>query len=132
MAENKYYDQFLLNPLHYQKKKGSKHEFGIEYEPVIPKDGEIRLLGNRHRQCKYFSIGLEMCHAEMVTKKSDTFLPCKDVTDAMYRCYTEDKYGDSIRDAPKQAKPYEKKFYDCLFKPSSGVDMCMNHFSDMI
>ena len=52
--------------------------------------------------------------------------------DAMYRCYTEDKYGASIWDAPEEAKPYEKNFYDCLFRPSSGVDMCMNHFSDMI
>jgi hypothetical protein len=52
-----YFDKFNRNPLHWKKKKGSKHEFGIEYEAVIPKDGEVRLLGNRHRQCEYYRIG---------------------------------------------------------------------------
>ena len=50
----------------------------------------------------------------------------------MWRCYTEEKYGQSIRDAPDYAKQYEKNFYDCLFREGSGMDLCMNHFSDMI
>ena len=52
-----FYDKFNRNPLHWKKKKGSKHEFGVEYEAIIPKAGEIRLLGNRHNQCKYYRIG---------------------------------------------------------------------------
>ena len=52
-----YFDSFTRNPLHWRKKKGSSHEFGMEYEAIIPKEGEVRLLGNRQRQCKYYSIG---------------------------------------------------------------------------
>ena len=138
MAENSgpkpanFYDSFNRNPLHFKKKKDSKHEFGIEYEDIIPKEGEIRLIGNRVRQCEYYRIGVESCHQEMVLNNSDTFLPCKEPIDALWRCYTEDKYGKSIRDAPAEAKPYEKNFYDCLFKPASGTDLCMHHFQDMI
>ena len=52
-----YYDKFFENPLHFKKKKGSKHEFGVELESITPSDGEIRLLGNRHKQCNYYAIG---------------------------------------------------------------------------
>ena len=38
------------HPLHFKKNKNAKHEFGTEYESVIPSEGEIRLLGNRHKQ----------------------------------------------------------------------------------
>ena len=68
----------------------------------------------------------------MLRENSQTFLPCKSTIDGMWRCYTEGKYGDSIRDAPPESKPYEKNFYDCLFKGGSGMDLCMGHFSDMI
>ena len=50
----------------------------------------------------------------------------------MYRCYTENKYGDSLRDAPPKAKVYEKNFYDCLFRPGAGLDICMSHFTDVV
>ncbi len=127
-----FYDKFNRNPLHFKKKKGAKHEFGLEYENITPSEGEIRLLGNRAGQCQYYKIGVEFCHQEMIKNNSETFLPCKEPIDAMWRCYTEDKYGASIRDAPEEAKPYEKNFYDCLFKPASGTDMCMEDFHDMI
>ncbi len=39
----------FFDPINFKKKKSSNHEFGIEVEQIIPKDGEIRLLGNRHR-----------------------------------------------------------------------------------
>ena len=52
-----YFDTFNRNPLHWRKKKGSKHEFGTEYEAILPSEGEIRLLGNRQRYCKNDSIG---------------------------------------------------------------------------
>ena len=50
----------------------------------------------------------------------------------MWRCYTEDKYGDSIRDAPEYTKRYEQEFYSCLFRDASGLDVCMKPFSKMI
>ena len=40
----------------------------------------------------------------MLKDKSDNFLACKEPIDGMWRCYTEGKYGNSIRDAPKYAK----------------------------
>ena len=50
----------------------------------------------------------------------------------MWRCYTEEKYGLSIREAPEEAKPYEAKFYNCLFREGSGMDLCHSHFNDMV
>jgi hypothetical protein len=46
-----------IDPINYRIKKDSKHEFGTEYEKIIPSEGEVRLLGNRHRDCRYFSLG---------------------------------------------------------------------------
>ena len=68
----------------------------------------------------------------MLKDNADNFLACKEPIDGMWRCYTEGKYGDSIRDAPKYTKKYEKMFYDCMFREATGLDLCMNHFSDMI
>ena len=73
-----------------------------------------------------------MCQATMIKEGADNFLACKEPIDGMWRCYTEGKYGNSIRDAPEYTKAYEKKFYDCLFKEGSGLDLCMNNFSDMV
>lgn len=56
--EKKFYDvEGLLDPINYKVKQNSKHEFGIEYEKVLPKEGEVRLLGNRHIDCRYYSLG---------------------------------------------------------------------------
>ena len=68
----------------------------------------------------------------MLKDRADNFLACKEPIDGMWRCYTEGKYGQSIRDAPEYTKPYEKKFYDCMFREATGLDLCMNHFSDMV
>ena len=80
-----YNDNFNLNPLHFRKKRDSKHEFGIEYESVIPSEGEIRLLGNRTKQCEYYRVGVELCHQQMLKEESQTFLPCKKPIDGMWR-----------------------------------------------
>ena len=77
-------------------------------------------------------IGVDVCHAEMIKQGSDNFLACKEPLDGMWRCYTEGKYGQSIRDAPDYTKQSEKKFYDCLFREATGLDVCMGHFSDMV
>ena len=47
----------FANPLHYRKKKGGNHRVGTELEGIVPSEGEVRLLGNRNRQCNYYTIG---------------------------------------------------------------------------
>ena len=89
-------------------------------------------MGNRHRDCKYYAIGVDVCHTQMLKEGSTNFLACKKPIDAMWRCYTEEKYGTSIRDAPDYTKQYELKFYDCLFRDASGLDLCMGNFSNMV
>ena len=127
-----FYDKMLQDPITWKKKKGAQHEFGIDVEKIVPEAAEIRLLGNRHRDCKYYAIGVDVCHTAMLQAGSDNFLACKKPIDGMWRCYTEDKYGQSIRDAPDYTKPYEAKFYDCLFRDASGMDICMGQFGNMI
>ena len=77
-------------------------------------------------------LGVEVCHTQMIKEKSDNFLACKEPIDGMWRCYTEGKYGQSIRDAPAFTKKYERNFYDCMFREGTGLDLCMNNFSDMV
>ena len=127
-----FYDKQLQDPINWKKKRTGKHEFGIDVEKITPEAAEIRLLGNRHRDCKYYAIGVDVCHMTMLKAGSDNFLACKKPIDGMWRCYTEDKYGASIRDAPAYAKPYEAKFYDCMFRDASGIDLCMGQFANMI
>ena len=127
-----FYDKMVQDPVNWKKKRGATHEFGIDVEKVTPDAAEIRLLGNRHRDCKYYSIGVDVCQWAMLSAGSDNFLACKKPIDAMWRCYTEDKYGASIRDAPAYAKPHEEKFYDCLFRDASGLDVCMKPFGNMV
>ena len=127
-----YYDKLTYNPLHFKRRRGGLHDVGVEVEGIIPSQGEIRLLGNRHQQCAYYRVGVDICQTQMNQDKSDNFLACKEPLDGMWNCYTEGKYGASIRDAPTVAKPYEKKLYNCLFREATGMDVCMTHFSDMI
>ena len=42
------------NTLHFRKKAGG---LGTELEMIIPSPGEIRLLGNRNKQCAYYQVG---------------------------------------------------------------------------
>lgn len=49
-----FYDKMVQDPINWKKKKGSQHEFGCEVERITPGEAEIRYLGNRHRDCKYF------------------------------------------------------------------------------
>ena len=59
---SKWFDQKTYEPLQFRKKKGAKHEFGHDIEGIIPEAAEVRLLGNRHKQCRFYSIGVEVCH----------------------------------------------------------------------
>ena len=127
-----FYDEMIYNPLHYKERRKAKHDIGKEGEGVIPDVAEIRLLGNRHRQCRYYQMGVDVCHTSMLMQGADNFLACKEPLDMMWRCYTEEKYGNSIRDAPDYTKHHEKALYECLWRDASGLDVCMGHFSDMI
>ena len=131
-SSDKFYDKMVQDPIAWRKKKGAKHDIGVDVEKITPSADEIRLLGNRHRDCKYYQIGVDVCHAAMLAQGADNFLACKKPIDAMWRCYTEEKMGASIRDAPAYTKPYEEKFYDCMFRDASGLDICMGNFSNMI
>ena len=74
-----YYDKVenSENPLHFKKRKGASHKAGVDLDMIIPSEGEIRLLGNRNRQCAYYSIGVDVCHTQMLKYKADNFLACK-------------------------------------------------------
>jgi hypothetical protein len=37
-----------FDDIDFKKKKGAKHLVGVDLEGIIPKEGEVRLLGNRH------------------------------------------------------------------------------------
>ncbi len=53
----KYYDLRHWDDLYFRKKRiaeGATHEFGLEVEAILPKAGEVRLLGNRNNQCLYY------------------------------------------------------------------------------
>ncbi len=52
-----FYDKNTYDPVHFVEKKGAKHEFGVEVEPIIPSESEIRFLGNKMRNCDYHKIG---------------------------------------------------------------------------
>ena len=127
-----FFDTNVYNKLHFKKKRGGQHDVGVELEGVIPSSGEIRLLGNRHTQCQYYRVGVDVCHTQMSKDKADNFLACKEPLDGMWNCYTEGKYGTSIRDAPAVSKPYERALYNCLFREATGLDVCISHFTDMV
>jgi hypothetical protein len=52
--EKSWYDKMIYDPMSFKKKKGAANEFGQEIEGIIPDAAEVRLLGNRHKQCKYY------------------------------------------------------------------------------
>ena len=131
-AKKTYYDKMVYDQMLFRKKRNVKHEVGIEVEGIVPAEAEVRLLGNKHRQCRYYSIGVDVCHTAMLQQGADNFLACKKPIDSMWRCYTEEKYGLSISEAPVYAKEHESKFYDCLFREASGMDICMKHFGNMV
>lgn len=131
--EKKYFDTISWNPLHFRKKRaseGARHEFGIELEPIIPKAGEVRLLGNRNRQCQYYFFGIEHCKFRADEDQKASYISCKPHIDATWRCLTEGKYGESILDAPEEAKPYTHAYMDCLFTPNTSQEYCQPKLLD--
>jgi hypothetical protein len=54
-----FYDKVenAYDEMHFKKRKGAKHACGVDIDAIIPSESEVRLLGNRHRQCAYYQIG---------------------------------------------------------------------------
>ena len=54
-----FYDELenAYDSMHFKKRKGAKHQTGVDVEAVLPSESEVRLIGNRHRQCAYYQIG---------------------------------------------------------------------------
>ncbi len=74
-----------------------------------------------------------MCKKKVIESGHDNYLPCKEAIDAMYRCYTEDKYGDEYHKTPvEEAKPYSNKFFNCYFHRGNSLTKCMKHFEDSV
>ena len=46
---NNFFDKMVYEPLHFKKKRGGKHEVGMDVEAITPSAEEVRLLGNRHK-----------------------------------------------------------------------------------
>lgn len=130
--EKKFHDLEKDDPINYKLRPNSSNEFGLEYIQIVPQEGEIRLLGNRHNDCRYYSLGLEMCKQRVLQSNYHNYTPCKNAIDAMYRCYTEDKYGDEYHKTIDEAKPYANKFFDCYFFGPNSLTHCMKHFEDSI
>jgi hypothetical protein len=51
----------------------------------------------------------------------------------MYRCYTEEKYGDEYhKTSVEEALPYTHKFFNCYFHRGNSLTKCMKHFEDSV
>ena len=122
-----HYDQLI-----YEKIPDVSHEFGIQIRKIIPKEGEVRLLGNRHKDCMYYSMGLDICRNKIVMDDRPSFIGCKNVLDAMFQCYTNNSDVEEYHQVRKVAKPYMNQFMTCLFKKESNFDYCMVHFENSI
>ena len=48
-----FYDKLadVYDDMKFKKRKGAGHRTGVDLEAIMPSEGEVRLLGNRHRQC---------------------------------------------------------------------------------
>lgn len=46
-----FFDKMVYEELEFRKKKNADHSVGTVCEAITPSADEIRLLGNRHKQC---------------------------------------------------------------------------------
>ena len=130
------FDRTGINPEYdpyvYKVRTDVNPEFGPVYEAILPSEAEVRYLGNRRARCYYYMYGLEICKYEALRAHNMSFLPCKDVLDALWRCYTDDKYGRTLEEAPDYTKVEQKKFLDCYFHRTWSLDICFPLFSNMV
>ena len=132
-SKKQFYDlEDNFDTITYKKRENSKHEFGLELDLVVPKEGEVRLIGNKHRDCRYYSLGLELCKLRVLQTEHEDYLPCKNAIDSMFKCYSDSKYGEEYHKVESVAKPYALEFFDCYFKKSASLTECMYHFENSI
>ena len=55
-----------VDPLHFKQRKGAQNRCGVDLDMTVPKEGEVRLIGNRNRQCAYYMVGVDVCHTQML------------------------------------------------------------------
>jgi len=75
---------------------------------------------------------LELCKQRVVQTDHNDFLPCKGVIDAMYRCYTQEQYGDEYHKTTPEALPHATMFFNCYFHKYATLTHCMMHFEDSV
>ena len=115
-------------------------EFDDEYETIIPTEGEVRVVGNKNRECQYYYIGIEQCRKKMLFLAGDPskknhelgFLPCKRIVDAHYRCLTDEKYGYTLEDAPDVTKIASHEFFQCTFKNLEPMAHCRRYIDEVL
>jgi len=126
-----------FNPILQEPVEG---EFEGGIKPIIPKEGEIRLVANKNRECQYYYLGIEQCRNKMLRIAGDPshkfheygFLPCKRLVDAHYRCLTDEKYGYSLEDAPEEGKQGTQDFIECAFKRLAPMSFCRRYFDEVL
>jgi hypothetical protein len=121
-----------LDFINYQINSNSKHEFGIEYKPVIPTEEEVRFLGLKRRECALLVSSLNVMKSYHNKYQSASYKECKPTLDELYACYTNGAYGKSIDDAPDYSRFYLKKFSDCFSQDQNLFNVCSHHFFDLI
>ena len=132
-TEPKFFDvKDYFDSKFYTKIPKTNNEFGDQYMKVVPKEGEIRMLANRHKDCIYHSVGLELCRTKVLSTDRKSFLSCKPILDSMFRCYTNDSEASEYHNIRESGKKYMKDFTNCVFKTDSYFDSCMVHFEDSI
>lgn len=115
-------------------------EFEDEYDTIVPKEGEVRVVANRNRECQYYYLGIGQCRKKMLKIAGDPasefnqlgFLPCKRLVDAHYRCLTEDKYGYTTEEIPEEAKKHYDRFMECSFKELRSMQFCRQYFDAVL
>lgn len=115
-------------------------EFGDTYTAILPKEGEIRLVANRNRECGYYYTGIDHCRTKILKDAAEKgeegakhgFLPCKQLVDAHYRCLTDDLYGQGIENAPSVAEAGRTDFMNCAFKHLEPMPFCRRYFDEVL
>jgi hypothetical protein len=107
---------------------------------IIPKEGEIRVVANKNRECQYYFQGLDQCRHKMMRIAGEPnhkfheagFLPCKRLVDAHYRCLTDEKYGYTLEEAPEEAREGAHTFMNCAFKQLAPMNFCRRYFDEVL
>jgi len=73
---------------------------------------------------------LELCKQRILQTNYPNFLPCREVLQNMYACYTDDNYGKNFLEGPEEMVPHMKSFMDCYFTKNTSLTDCMKNVED--